>query len=86
MNPRTALSELSPGQEGIIASVDGAEGLRKRLQALGFRAGRAVVVLRRASLRGPLHVRLGTTDVALRPADAGSVLLRAVKEFAPRGA
>ena len=67
-----------PGQQGVIASVEGSEGLKQRLAALGFRAGRAVVVLRRASLSGPLHVRLGTTDVALRQAEAGGVSLRAV--------
>lgn len=83
MTARTPLSHLSPGQQGVIAAVEGPEGLRQRLAALGFRAGRAVVVLRRASLRGPLHVRLGTTDVALRLAEAGGVSLRAV---APRGA
>ncbi len=86
MTQRTPLSHLAPGQQGVIAAVDGPEGLRQRLAALGFRAGRAVVVLRRASLRGPLLVRLGTTDVALRPAEAGGVSLRAVAPFAPRGA
>lgn len=86
MTQRTPLSHLAAGQQGVIAAVDGPEGLRQRLAALGFRAGRAVVVLRRASLCGPLHVRLGTTDVALRPAEAGGVSLRAVAPFAPRGA
>ena len=86
MTQRTPLSQLAPGQQGVIAAVDGPEGMSQRLAALGFRAGRAVVVLRRASLRGPLHVRLGTTDVALRQAEAGGVSLRAVAPFAPRGA
>ena len=78
MTTRTPLSQLAAGQQGVIASVDGPEGLRQRLAALGFRAGRAVVVLRRASLSGPLHVRLGTTDVALRLVEASGVALRAV--------
>ena len=82
MPNRIPLSHLAPGEEGIIASVEGPEGLRQRLAALGFRAGRPVFMLRRASLRGPLHVRLGTTDVALRPAEASVVNLRSV---APRG-
>jgi len=86
MTIRTPLSQLTPGQQGVIASVDGSEGLRQRLAALGFRAGRAIVVLRRASLSGPLHVRLGTTDVALRPAEAGGVSLRAVAALASKPA
>ena len=83
MTIRTPLSQLAPGHTGVIASVEGSEGLRQRLAALGFRAGRAIVVLRRASLKGPLHVRLGTTDVALRPAEAGGVSLRSVAPVAP---
>jgi ferrous iron transport protein A len=83
MHTRVPLSQLAPGQTGVIAVVEGSEGLRQRLAALGFRAGRAIVVLRRAGFRGPLHVRLGTTDVALRPAEAGGVSLRSVGQAAP---
>jgi ferrous iron transport protein A len=81
MTIRTPLSKLAPGEQGVIAAVEGSEGLRQRLAALGFRAGRAVLLLRRGILRGPLHVRLGTTEVALRPAEAVGVSLRSV---APR--
>jgi ferrous iron transport protein A len=83
MPNRTPLSRLAPGEQGIIASVEGPEGLRQRLAALGFRAGRAVVLLRRAKFRGPLHVRLGTTEVALRPAEASVVNLRSVAPPGP---
>ena len=83
MPNRIPLSRLAPGEQGVIASVEGPEGLRQRLAALGFRAGRAVFLLRRATLRGPLHVRLGTTDVALRPAEAGMVNLRSVAPRSP---
>lgn len=78
MPDRIPLSRLAPGEQGIIASIEGPEGLRQRLGALGFRAGRGILLLRRARLRGPLHVRLGTTEVALRPAEAGMVSLRLV--------
>ncbi|MGE0357695.1 MAG: ferrous iron transport protein A [Burkholderiales bacterium] len=83
MTARRPLSQLTPGESGVIAAVDGPEGLRQRLAALGFRAGRAVLLLRRASLRGPLHVRLGTTEVALRQGEACGVSLRAVAPLAP---
>jgi ferrous iron transport protein A len=78
MPDRTPLSRLAPGDSGVIASVEGAEGFRQRLAALGFRAGRAVRLLRRGSLSGPLHVRLGTTDVALRAGEAGRIAVKAV--------
>jgi len=75
---RIPLSQLAPGATGVIAAIDGAEGLRKRLAALGFRAGRGIVVLRRAGLGGPLHVRIGTTEIALRRTEAAAVSLRCV--------
>ncbi len=78
MPDRKPLSRLAPGQSGVISAIEGPEGLRLRLAALGFRAGRAVLLVRQASLRGPLHVRLGMTDVALRPADAGGITIRPV--------
>jgi len=83
MTDRRPLSQLVPGEEGVITAVEGGEGLRQRLAALGFRAGRVVAMLRRARLQGPLHVRLGTTDVALRPAEASCVSLRAVATRTP---
>ena len=83
MPNRIPLSRLAPGEQGVIASVEGPEGLRQRLAALGFRAGRAVFLLRRATLLGPLHVRLGTTDVALRPTEASLVNLCSVAPRSP---
>jgi len=83
MSARVPLSKLTPGDRGVIALVDGPDGFRQRLAALGFRAGRAIVVLRRSGLHGPLHVRLGTTDVALRLAEAGGVSLRSVVSATP---
>lgn len=74
---RFPLSHLPPGAHGVISAVEGSDGLRLRLAALGFRAGRAVRLLRKAALAGPLHVRLGTTDVAIRLAEAAHVTVRA---------
>jgi ferrous iron transport protein A len=74
--PSRPLSSLLPGDEGVITAVHGAEALGKRLNALGFSIGRRLRLLRQAGLRGPLHVRLGTTDVALRPAEAAGIAIR----------
>jgi ferrous iron transport protein A len=37
---------------------------------LGLRRGREVAVIRRASLGGPLHIRVGSTDLMLRRREA----------------
>lgn len=76
MSELRPLSDLNPGDHGVIAAVHAPEDLGKRLTALGFSTGRPLQLVRRALLRGPLHVRLGTTDVALRLAEAAGIQVR----------
>ena len=70
------LSDLRPGQEAVIDAVHADEALHHRLAALGFRMGRSVLLLRRGIWAGPLHVRLGATDVMLRRSEAGLISIR----------
>jgi ferrous iron transport protein A len=69
------LEQLSPGKRAMIAGVDAAEALRARMSALGLRVGREVAVVRRARLQGPLHIRVGTTDLIIRPKEARLIRL-----------
>ena len=64
------LDRLSPGENGIISTISADAFLQKRLAALGFRIGKKVELIRRASFNGPVHVRIGTTDVILRTREA----------------
>ncbi|MBP9714447.1 MAG: ferrous iron transport protein A [Sterolibacterium sp.] len=64
------LDDLIPGQTAVIESVHVDEALHHRLSALGFRVERTVQLLRRGICSGPLHVRLGATDVMLRQTEA----------------
>lgn len=68
-----ALDGLQSGRKAVIAAVHAADGLYQRLTALGFRRGQGIEVIRRAAFRGPLHVRIGTTDVIIRGADASCI-------------
>ena len=78
MNPETnLLSDLAPGQQAVISAVHADEALHHRLAALGFRIGRTVMLMRRGRWAGPLHVRLGATDVMLRRSEAGLITVRA---------
>jgi len=76
MRPSFSLTDLATGAHAIIAGVHGPEALGKRLNALGFSIGRRLCLVRRAGLGGPLHVRLGTTDVALRVTEAAGITVR----------
>lgn len=71
------LSILKPGQIATITAINTQEsGLQRRLEAMGFTVGQQVKVLRKAWLKGPLHLRVGlTTEVAMRRHEAEGILV-----------
>jgi ferrous iron transport protein A len=71
-----ALSQLGIGQKALIAAIEAEESLFHRLSALGFRVGKPLSIMRRANFNGPLHVRLGTTDVILRTNEASHIRIQ----------
>lgn len=75
-----SLSQLETGQPAIIAAIEADESLFHRLSALGFRVGKPLSIMRRANFNGPLHVRLGTTDVVLRNIDAARIQVNATQD------
>jgi ferrous iron transport protein A len=72
------LSQLGNGQQAMISAIEADESLFHRLSALGFRVGKPLSVMRRANFNGPLHVRLGTTDVILRTNEASYIKIQPV--------
>jgi Fe2+ transport system protein FeoA len=70
------LAALKPGDRATIAAVHTDQALYHRLAALGFRIGKQVEVVRRARFAGPLHVRIGTTDIMLRRKEAEKIKVR----------
>jgi ferrous iron transport protein A len=73
--PSTSLAALHPGETATIVSVHAEEALHQRLLALGFRSGKHIEMIRKASFSGPLQVRIGTTDVMLRRSEAAKILV-----------
>jgi ferrous iron transport protein A len=67
------LSQLAIGEQATISAIEAEESLYHRLSALGFRVGKTLSVMRKANFNGPLHVRLGTTDVILRNSEAARI-------------
>ncbi len=70
------LADLLPGQQGIIAGLNGDAELRTRIQSLGLRPGRRVTVVRRSRFGGPIQIRLGTSDLLIRPQQARTILIK----------
>lgn len=71
--PASTLATLQPGDIATIVSIHAEEALHQRLLALGFRTGKQIELIRKASFSGPLQVRIGTTDVVLRRSEAGKI-------------
>ena len=60
------LDHFLRGELGTITAIETDIELRQRLAALGLREGSAFQVLRKAGFGGPIHVRVGTTEVIMR--------------------
>jgi ferrous iron transport protein A len=75
MNPVSIqnLSSLKPGETAHISNIDADDSLFHRLAALGFRHGKKIELVRCASFNGPLHVRIGSTDIILRRTEASRI-------------
>lgn len=67
------LSTLCPGETGVIMALHAEDELYHRLAAMGFRIGKRVQILRQGRFSGPLHLRIGTTDLMLRRNDAHKI-------------
>jgi ferrous iron transport protein A len=70
------LTTLHPGDIATIVSIHAEEALHLRLLALGFRSGKQIEMIRKASFSGPLQVRIGTTDILLRRIEATKITVK----------
>ena len=60
------LAQIPSGKTVEVQSVHFDEEFCKRCFALGLRCGAKVTVIRRSWFGGPIHIRIGTTDLAIR--------------------
>ena len=73
------LASLRPGEVGIVASVEAAPAIGRRLLDLGFIPKTRIRVLRRAPLGDPVSYELRGYQICLRRRDAARVLVRRVE-------
>jgi ferrous iron transport protein A len=76
LNTSMTLASLKPGETATIVAIHTDEALHQRLLAMGFRAGKQIELIRKASFSGPLQVRIGTTDILLRKAEAAKITVQ----------
>jgi len=76
------LVRVTNGTCAHIAQLDVDLELRQRLIALGLQVGKTIQVIRRGAFGGPLHVRVGTTEVILRRKEASHIRVTPTTAFA----
>ena len=64
------LSDLQPGQKGVIIKILGHSAFRKRVMEMGFVKGRIVFVVLNAPLHDPIKYSIMGYEVSLRRAEA----------------
>jgi ferrous iron transport protein A len=75
--PNVSLDRMRAGQTGIVISVHGGYGFRKRLEALGIRPGIKITKLSGQIMRGPIIVKVGMAQVAIGFGMARRILVEA---------
>ena len=67
------LSELKPGEKGIISRITGDRELRRRLLDMGLTRGTEIIVVRRAPLGDPVEFLLKGYNLSLRKRECEGV-------------
>jgi ferrous iron transport protein A len=77
------LAEMRTGQTGTVVGVLGGRGLIQRLDALGIRPGRKVTKVNSTLFRGPIMLRVNSTQVAVGFGMARKIVVE-VDKYLPR--
>ncbi|MGB7053713.1 MAG: FeoA family protein [bacterium] len=59
------LAEMHAGETGKVVEVNGGHGFKKRLEAMGIRPGMKITKISGQIMRGPVIVKVGTTQIAI---------------------
>lgn len=70
------LSDLEPGETGIIDCLHFDDDYRERIYGMGLRCNHKVHCLRKAPFGGPIHIKIGSTELFLRLKEAKLVCLK----------
>jgi len=69
------LSELKPGEAGVIKSVAGSGKIRRRMFDMGITPGAVIELKKLAPLGDPIEISIRGYSLSLRKADASLVVL-----------
>lgn len=75
------LSELKPGQTGVITKIHGHGAFRKRVMEMGFVRGREISVILNAPLQDPVKYSLMGYEVSLRRAESNLIEVELLEDW-----
>jgi len=64
------LSDLEPGQMGVVVSIKGSGATRRRIMDMGIVRGSEIKVIRRAPLGDPVEFEIRDYNLTLRKSEA----------------
>ena len=70
---KKTLSDMQPGEKGIILSVSGDNTVQRRIRDMGIVRGTEIEVVRRAPFGDPVEFRLKGYNLSLRREEAACV-------------
>jgi Fe2+ transport system protein FeoA len=67
------LSELEPGDKGVVVKIVGSSSTRRRIMDMGVVRGTKVVLIRRAPLGDPVELEIRDYNLSLRKREADNI-------------
>ena len=67
------LSELEPGDTGVVVKISGSSSTRRRIMDMGVVRGTRVVLIRRAPLGDPVELEIRDYNLSLRKREADNI-------------
>ena len=77
VNFQLTLEKLKHGDKATVLAINVEDELKKRFFALGLKEGAHIQVLRKAKFGGPMHLRVGASELILRLKEASCICLLA---------
>ena len=74
------LSDLEPGQSGVVVRISGRGATRRRIMDMGIVKGSTVKVIRRAPLGDPVEFELKDYNLSLRKREAEKIYVSLEEE------
>lgn len=76
----STLSDLCPGESGIVTRLDISGSLKRRFIDMGITTGVRIFVIREAPLGDPIQINLRGYELSIRKSDAQNIKIIKVDE------